>query len=72
VALGGSACRAENGGHILSPPDLSRRDKGLLLVLLVDLHNGTSTKKHIRVKGPLPATGLRRLGMTKGKLNFWI
>ena len=43
-----------------------------LLVLLVDLHNGTSTKKHIRVKGPLPATGLRRLGITKGKLNFWI
>ena len=28
--VGGSACRAENGGHTLSPPDLARRDKGLL------------------------------------------
>jgi hypothetical protein len=44
---GGSAARAENGGIPLSPPDLSRRDKGLLFVLLIDLHNGTAATENV-------------------------
>jgi hypothetical protein len=54
----GSTARAENRAIPLVHPICRAQTKGLLLVLLVDLHNSTSATEHVQVTAPLPAAGL--------------